>query len=154
MHLLCAWDAPRRTAQDGPRVRPAPRQACPAPPRPTPTHPNPNQECPNGEGISGLKVFRGFIEWGDKDLYEYDLNCKSIAANLASVRPPYVCTYMYMLYVRTCVCITPRLCTCWRLCAGGCKPMCWRLQAYVLEAASLCAGGCKPMCHRCAGCPT
>jgi hypothetical protein len=32
------------------------------------------------------QVFRGFIEWGDKDLYEYDLNCKSIAANLASVR--------------------------------------------------------------------
>eukprot|EP00908_Phaeocystis_cordata_P019726 Transcript_31326.p1 GENE.Transcript_31326~~Transcript_31326.p1 ORF type:complete len:402 (-),score=195.63 Transcript_31326:109-1272(-) len=44
------------------------------------------QECPNGEGTSGLKVFRGFVEWGDKDLYEYDLNCKSIAANLASIR--------------------------------------------------------------------
>ena len=42
-------------------------------PNPNP-NPNPNQ------------VFRGFIEWGDKDLYEYDLNCKSIAANLASVR--------------------------------------------------------------------
>jgi len=26
------------------------------------------QECPNGEGTSGLKVFRGFVEWGDKDL--------------------------------------------------------------------------------------
>ena len=113
----------------------------PDPPRPTPT---PKQECPNGEGISGLKVFRGFIEWGDKDLYEYDLNCKSIAANLASVRPPYVCTYMYMLYVRTCVCITPRAvhvleAVCWRLCAGGYKSMCWRQHAYVLEAASLCA---------------
>ena len=45
-----------------------------------------HQECPNGEGTSGLKVFRGFIEWGDKDMYEYDLNCKSIAQNLASIR--------------------------------------------------------------------
>jgi len=45
-----------------------------------------NKECPAGEGISGLKVYRGFLEWGDKDLYEYDLNCKSIAQNLASIR--------------------------------------------------------------------
>jgi hypothetical protein len=45
-----------------------------------------HKECPAGEGTSGLKVFRGFIEWGDKDLYEYELNCKSIAANLASIR--------------------------------------------------------------------
>ena len=45
-----------------------------------------NKECPAGEGISGLKVYRGFLEWGDKDLYEYELNCKSIAANLASIR--------------------------------------------------------------------
>ena len=33
-------------------------------------------------------MFRGFIEWGDKDLYEYELNCKSIAANLASILAP------------------------------------------------------------------
>jgi len=45
-----------------------------------------NKECPAGEGISGLKIYRGFLEWGDKDLYEYDLNCKSIAQNLASIR--------------------------------------------------------------------
>mmetsp|Transcript_28060 Transcript_28060/g.87777 ORF Transcript_28060/g.87777 Transcript_28060/m.87777 type:complete len:364 (+) Transcript_28060:74-1165(+) len=43
-------------------------------------------ECPSGEGTSGLKVFRGFVDWGDKDLYEFELNCKSIAANLASIR--------------------------------------------------------------------
>merc|ERR1719218_200507 len=43
-------------------------------------------ECPSGEGTSGIKVYRGFVEWGDKDLYEYELNCKSIAANLASIR--------------------------------------------------------------------
>lgn len=43
-------------------------------------------ECPSGEGTSGLKVFRGFVEWGDKDLYEFELNCKSIAQNLASIR--------------------------------------------------------------------
>jgi len=43
-------------------------------------------ECPSGEGTSGLKVYRGFMEWGDKDLYEYELNCKSIAQNLASIR--------------------------------------------------------------------
>ena len=43
-------------------------------------------ECPSGEGSSGLKVFRGFVEWGDKDLYEFDINCKSIAQNLASIR--------------------------------------------------------------------
>jgi len=43
-------------------------------------------ECPAGEGASGLKVFRGFVDWGDKDLYEYELNCKSIAQNLASIR--------------------------------------------------------------------
>ena len=43
-------------------------------------------ECPSGEGTSGLKVYRGFVEWGDKDLYEYELNCKSIAQNMASVR--------------------------------------------------------------------
>jgi len=36
-------------------------------------------ECPSGEGTSGLRVYRGFVEWGDKDLYEYELNCKSIA---------------------------------------------------------------------------
>ena len=29
-----------------------------------------NKECPAGEGISGLKVYRGFLEWGDEDLYE------------------------------------------------------------------------------------
>jgi hypothetical protein len=44
------------------------------------------KDCPNGEGSSGLKIFRGFLEWGDKDLYEYELNCKSIAQNLASIR--------------------------------------------------------------------
>ena len=27
-------------------------------------------ECPSGEGTSGIKVYRGFVEWGDKDLYE------------------------------------------------------------------------------------
>jgi len=43
-------------------------------------------ECPSGEGTSGIKVYRGFVEWGDKDLYEYELNCKSIAQNLASIR--------------------------------------------------------------------
>jgi len=43
-------------------------------------------ECPAGEGTSGLKIDRGFMEWGDKDLYEYELNCKSIAQNLASIR--------------------------------------------------------------------
>jgi len=43
-------------------------------------------ECPSGEGASGIKVFRGFVDWGDKDLYEYELNCKSIAQNLASIR--------------------------------------------------------------------
>lgn len=43
-------------------------------------------ECPSGEGTSGLRVYRGFVEWGDKDLYEYELNCKSIAQNLASIR--------------------------------------------------------------------
>ena len=97
--------APHRTARaDGPRPgRHAPRH--PDPPRPTPT---PKQECPNGEGISGLKVFRGFIEWGDKDLYEYDLNCKSIAANLASVRPPYA----YDTYIYMCVCVCVCACVC------------------------------------------
>ena len=29
---------------------------------------------------------------------------------------------------------------------AGCNPMCWRLQPYVLEAATLRAGGCNPMC--------
>ena len=43
-------------------------------------------ECPSGEGTSGIKVYRGFVEWGDKDLYEFELNCKSIAQNLASIR--------------------------------------------------------------------
>ena len=43
-------------------------------------------ECPSGEGTSGIRVYRGFVEWGDKDLYEYELNCKSIAQNLASIR--------------------------------------------------------------------
>ena len=45
-----------------------------------------NKECAAGEGASGVKVLRGFVEWGDKDLYEYDVNCKSIAQNLASIR--------------------------------------------------------------------
>lgn len=45
-----------------------------------------SSECPSGEGSSGLKVFRGFVDWGDKDLYEFDLNCKSISQNLASIR--------------------------------------------------------------------
>ena len=44
---------------------------------------------PHRRGHVDLKVFRGFIEWGDKDLYEYELNCKSIAANLASIRSLY-----------------------------------------------------------------
>jgi len=44
------------------------------------------KECPSGEGSSGIKIFRGFVDWGDKDLYEFDLNCKSIAQNLASIR--------------------------------------------------------------------
>ena len=44
------------------------------------------KECPTGDGSSGIKVYRGFIDWGDKDLYEFELNCKSIAQNLASIR--------------------------------------------------------------------
>ena len=31
------------------------------------------------------------------------------------------------------------------LCAGGCNPMCWRLQPYVLEAATPCARGRNPV---------
>ena len=43
--------------------------------RRAPTHPNPNpkQECPNGEGISGLKVFRGFQPYYRTTLLHYDM---------------------------------------------------------------------------------
>ena len=55
-----AWLEERGYANPNPNPNPDPN------PNPNPNQEEQRQECPNGEGISGLKVFRGFIEWGDK----------------------------------------------------------------------------------------
>jgi hypothetical protein len=46
------------------------------------------QECPNGEGTSGLKVFRGFVEWGDKDLCALP-RLQQTPASTEHMRTPY-----------------------------------------------------------------
>lgn len=45
-----------------------------------------NSTPPTSRALAPTQVFRGFVDWGDKDLYEFELNCKSIAQNLASIR--------------------------------------------------------------------
>lgn len=44
------------------------------------------RECPAGTMAWGWKVYRGFVKKGDKDYYEFDLNCKPAADASAAVR--------------------------------------------------------------------
>ena len=35
-----------------------------------------SKECPPGTMAWGWRSYRGFVKRGDKDFYEFDLNCK------------------------------------------------------------------------------
>lgn len=45
-----------------------------------------HRECPAGTMAWGWKAYRGFVKRGDKDFYEFDLNCKPAADASAAVR--------------------------------------------------------------------
>ena len=45
-----------------------------------------SKECPSGSYASGWRAYRGFVKRGDKDFYEFDLNCKSADQASESVR--------------------------------------------------------------------
>jgi len=36
--------------------------------------------CPKGHVMRGLRVHRGFLDWGDRDSYEFQLLCESAEA--------------------------------------------------------------------------
>jgi hypothetical protein len=45
-----------------------------------------NKECPPGMMAYGWRAYRGFVKRGDKDFYEFDLNCKAATDGAAAVR--------------------------------------------------------------------
>jgi len=45
-----------------------------------------SKECPPGTMAFGWRAYRGFVKKGDRDYYEFDLNCKSADDAAAAVR--------------------------------------------------------------------
>lgn len=45
-----------------------------------------SKECPPGMMAWGWRAYRGFVKRGDKDFYEFDLNCKGAEDGAAAVR--------------------------------------------------------------------
>ena len=45
-----------------------------------------SKECPAGTMAFGWRSFRGFVRKGDRDSYEFELNCKSAAQSLSALR--------------------------------------------------------------------
>lgn len=45
-----------------------------------------SKECPSGQFAFGWRAYRGFVKKGDKDFYEFDLNCKSAEDMAGAVR--------------------------------------------------------------------
>jgi len=56
-----------------------------------------------------------------------------------------VCGYKYLLGERSATHQLLQLDRTYAAALGSCSPMRWRLQPYVMEAATLCDGGCNPM---------
>ena len=45
-----------------------------------------SKECPSGTMAWGWRAYRGFVKRGDRDYYEFDLNCKAADDGAAAVR--------------------------------------------------------------------
>jgi len=45
-----------------------------------------SKECLSGTMAYGWRAFRGFVKRGDRDYYEFELNCKSAAQSLQALR--------------------------------------------------------------------
>ena len=47
-----------------------------------------SKECPAGTMAWAWKAYRGFVSRGDKDNYEFELNCKRAGDAQQATRPP------------------------------------------------------------------
>lgn len=45
-----------------------------------------SKECPAGQMAWGWRAYRGFVKRGDRDFYEFDLNCKGAESAASAVR--------------------------------------------------------------------